>query len=149
MPAWLPFTNGCRCSLKRDLLIGKLPHRIVGHADRMGVQHQKALHQQAPRCSATGPSASTGRKERPPSEHGDDQQGDEELAADAGSPLRSSPGAGAGQLTGDGSTGMPCSRSGRAAWPVPMAMHCQLSAAAKPAKAEPLLPAAEAVGIDG
>jgi hypothetical protein len=26
----------------------------------------------------------------------------------------------------------------------PMAMHCQLSAAAKPAKAEPLLPAAEA-----
>ena len=60
-----------------------------------------------------------------------------------GSPLASLLARGTGQLAGDGQHRNDVAEA-VSSMASPMAMHCQLSAAAKPAKAEPLLPAAEA-----
>lgn len=88
--------------IEADLLIGKLPasnswsRRSVGGAASEGSSQQAQVfrHRTQRQYRQEG--------ETPHQQHGDDQQGDEERAADGEVPLASLLARGAGQLAGDG-----------------------------------------------
>lgn len=88
--------------IEADLLIGKLPASNSWSRRSVGCAASEGTSQQAQVFRYRAQRQYRQEGETPHQQHGDDQQGDEERAADGEVPLASLLARGAGQLAGDG-----------------------------------------------